>query len=660
MTFSQATPTGSGASLLIPALNLTVGTAGHVDHGKTSLVRNLTGCDTDSLKEEKERGMSIDLGFAPFAHRGLEVGIVDVPGHESFIRTMVAGATGIYCVLFVVAADDGVMPQTREHLDILALLGLRNGLIAMTKSDRVSPERLQEAEQQIRAQVAGTFLAGAPIVPVSNITGDGLLDLRERLAEILPTISPRDTGGPFRLPVDRSFAVKGFGTVVTGIPVSGSASIGDELQLVRQSNPVPESGRLRSVQVYQKQADTALAGQCAALNVPQWKHSGIRRGDAVVAPGFFSPHEWILCRLRVLLADRNQLRNGERIRFHAGTSDVTGSVYLLEGGRLGAGEEGVVQIRLDTALVLGPRDRFIVRSQTPPRTVAGGQVLEGLKRRLKRTLEETLTYAAEKAEAVNAPARSVELAIRRSGMTGAAVDELSRNTTLLPEEVAACLGQLKAGTVVVELGNGAFVHRETVDEAAAALVQALENYHRQEPLSSGATRPKLIEFAVVAAGCFEAAIAALIAQGRVAFNETTRRFAMASWKPQLPEAVAALCEQLESIFKQRLFNPLSVSEAGLELGARERDLQQAIKALKDSGRLVEVPEGILFHADAVAEAAAIAVRHFESEDRLESVKFKYLLNTTRKYALPMLDHLDAIGVTRRAGNTRFLKTRTAK
>ena len=638
-------------------INLTIGTAGHVDHGKTSLVRNLTGCDTDFLKEEKERGMSIDLGYAPFCFRDFEAGIVDVPGHENFIRTMVAGATGIDCVLFVVAADDGVMPQTREHLDILSLLGLRHGLIAMTKADRVSPDRLLEAEHQIRAQVEGTFLAGSPIVPVSNVSGDGLLDLCERLGEIVPNITRRDTGGPFRVPVDRSFVVKGFGTVVTGIAVSGSASIGDELELIRQKSSVPESGRLRSVQVYQEQAETALAGQCAALNIPQWKQSEIRRGDAVVAPGFFAPHEWILCQLRLLPADRNVLRNGDRIRFHAGTSDVTGSVYLLTAGQMIAGDEAVVQIRLDTPLVLGPRDHFIVRLQTPARTIAGGQVLEGLKRRLKRTNEATLTYAAEKSDAVNDPSLSVELCLRRSAMAGSTVEELSQSTTLLPEEVEACLEKLKSEGVVLPLGRNGFIHREIVLEVGGAILRALEEYHRVEPLSPGATKPKLIELAGLTAACFEVAMPPLLAQRQIVFHEAAHRLTLASWTPKLPPAVAALCEQIEALFRKRLFNPPSPTEAAQEIGAGGRDFDQALKALRESGRLVPVPDGVVFHADAIAQAVAIVNRHFEKESRLESVDFKYMLDTTRKFALPMLDHLDAIGVTRRVGNTRFLKKR---
>ncbi|MEI6034140.1 MAG: selenocysteine-specific translation elongation factor [Verrucomicrobiae bacterium] len=635
-------------------LNITVGTAGHVDHGKTALVMNLTGCDTDFLKEEKERGMSIDLGYAPFFFKEFEVGIVDVPGHENFIRTMVAGVTGIDAVMFVVAADDGVMPQTREHLDILSLLGVRAGLIVMTKTDRVTPDRVLEASQQIRDQVRGTFLESSVIVPASNVTGDGLGDLREHLARILLDIPRRDTGGPFRMPVDRTFAVKGFGTVVTGIPVSGAASLGDELEMIRQAGGEPERGRVRTVQVYQSQADWAQAGQCAALNIPQWKHDGIRRGDVVVTPGVFSRHEWVLCQLRVLPDERNVLRNGEKIRFHVGTADVTGSVYLLKTSRLTSGEEAVVQIRLDTPLVLGPRDHFIVRLQTPPRTVAGGLVLEGLPRRLKRTSEETLAYAEEKSEAVHDPVQSVELCLRRRGMDGATAMELAQETSMLAEDVEPCLAKLNAEAG----GRSRFFHRETIQEAAEKILAAIEDYHKAEPQSPGVTKARAAEASRLPAACFEAALAALLADRRIDFSLADRRLSLPGWQPSLPEAIAPVCARVEALFLDRLFHPPDPSEAARELGVDGPTCGLAIKALKEFGRLVEAPGGIVFHSNAVREAAARATEHIKKEGLLESVDFKYQIGTTRKFALPLIDHLDAIGVTRRVGNTRYLNTKT--
>jgi len=277
-------------------INLTIGTAGHIDHGKTALVKCLTGCDTDRLKAEKERGMSIDLGFAPCTIADIEVGIVDVPGHENFIKTMVAGAVGMDAVLLVVAADDGVMPQTREHLDILTLLGVRHGLVALTKVDRVDSESLELARAELDDYLRGTFLEDAPVLPVSSVTGEGFDGFFEALVAMMESVEPKPLDGVFRLPLDRSFSVKGYGTVVSGIPVCGSAKVDDPVELLPQGI----TGRIRGIEVYGRTSDTVKAGQCAALNVRQLDQRTISRGDTLTVPGYFSAGKWFVCTLRLL------------------------------------------------------------------------------------------------------------------------------------------------------------------------------------------------------------------------------------------------------------------------------------------------------------------------------------------------------------------------
>ena len=272
-------------------LNITLGTAGHIDHGKTALIKCLTGCDTDRLKAEKQRGMSIELGFAPCMISGLEIGIVDVPGHENFIKTMVAGATAIDGVIFVIAADDGVMPQTREHLDILGLLGIKYGIVALTKVDCVDDNRLQAVTTEIQNFLVGTFLQNEQIIPVSGITGQGFNGFYEALKELVGTIKPKKTDGVFRMPIERAFSLKGYGTVVAGIPISGSIATGDEVVVL----PKGIKGRTKAIQVYKRNSDTALSGQCAAINVSQWDYKTIRRGDVVTVGKYFSPQQWYLC-----------------------------------------------------------------------------------------------------------------------------------------------------------------------------------------------------------------------------------------------------------------------------------------------------------------------------------------------------------------------------
>ncbi len=306
--------------------NITLGTAGHIDHGKTSLVKLLTGCDTDRLKEEKERGMSIELGFAPCVVSGLEIGIVDVPGHENFVKTMVAGATGIDGAILVIAADDGVMPQTREHLEILTLLGVEHGMVALTKPDCVTPERIQAAREEIQAYLVGTFLDGAPIVPVSSITGQGFDEFYEALKSLVASIPTKKVDGLFRLPVERAFSAKGYGTIVAGIPACGSAAVGDEVVLLPQA----KMGRVRSIQAYNRDNSKALAGQCAAVNIPQWDHQEIGRGNVVTVPHYFSAETWYVCDLMMLSREKSHLKNGSHVKFHTGTSETPATVYLFQ------------------------------------------------------------------------------------------------------------------------------------------------------------------------------------------------------------------------------------------------------------------------------------------------------------------------------------------
>ena len=301
-----------------PLRNITLGTAGHIDHGKTALIRLLTGCETDRLREEKERGMSIELGFAPCVISGMEIGVVDVPGHENFVKTMVAGATGIDGAILVIAADDGVMPQTREHLDILTLLGIEHGIVALTKVDCVRAERVQAATQEITAFLVGTFLEGAPVLPVSSVTGEGFGDFYDALKALVETIEPKRTDGIFRVPLERAFSAKGYGTVAAGIPASGSVKVGDELVLLPQN----KKGRLRAVQVYGHDSDSAMVGQCAALNVPQWDPKDIKRGNVVTIADYFAPESWYLCELTLLMQEKSSLKNGAQVKFHTGTSET--------------------------------------------------------------------------------------------------------------------------------------------------------------------------------------------------------------------------------------------------------------------------------------------------------------------------------------------------
>ncbi len=629
-------------------INITLGTAGHIDHGKTLLIKCLTGCETDRLKEEKERGMSIDLGHAPCKIADLEVGIVDVPGHENFVKTMVAGASGMDGVIFVVAADDGVMPQTREHLDILMLLGIEHGIVALTKVDRVESDLLEIVQADLADYLQGTFLADAPILPVSSVTGEGFGPLWKALSDLVGAIEPKRVDGVFRLPVDRSFSIKGYGTVVSGIPVSGSAQIGDEIVLL----PQEVSGRIKAMQVYSQNAAMAQAGQCAALNVREWDHRSIERGQTVTVPGYYAPQEWCVCKLRLLPHDKLFIKNGSHVRFHTGTSDLPATVYLVQGDRMASGDESLVQVRLERSLVAAPGDRFIVRAQSPVQTIGGGVIVETVPRRLKRSRPEVVRDLTERAEAADDEASFVEYCVKVADAIAVQPADVSVRAKVLPGRLEEILGALVRAEKVIELTPGRYVHVDTVRDVGQRLVDAIGDYHRQSPDSPGLTLEALQAACGINKAVLEPLVALLTERGHLV--ERHHRLAL----PDHRETAAGqdpLLAGIEALFRERGFHPPSPDEVAEHSGAAKDRVAESLKLLVEHERLVQVGRDLLFHTDSVEHARQALVAFIGKEGKLESVKFKYLIDTTRKFAIPLLDYFDRTGVTRRVGNTRYLK-----
>jgi selenocysteine-specific elongation factor len=630
-------------------INITLGTAGHIDHGKTALVKLLTGCDTDTLKEEKERGMSIELGFAPCVIANLEVGIVDVPGHEHFIKTMVAGATGMDGVILVVAADDGIMPQTKEHLDILTLLGLEHGIIALTKIDRVPPERMAAVKEDLRLLLGGTFLEAAPILPISNVTGEGLDGFVKGLQALVRSIRPKTAEGVFRLPVEKIFSIKGHGTVVTGIPLAGAAKLGDEIVLLPQGLP----GRITGLQVYGREADTVLAGQCAAVNVRHWDAKAVHRGNTMTVPGFFAPADWYACRLRLLAREKFSLKHAAEVKFHTGTSEVLGTVYLMQGDRASAGEECLVQLRLDEPLIAGPGDRFILRTASPPATIGGGIIVEATPRRLKRNQPEVQQDLAARAQAVLSAKAFVEYCLRTAESVAATEAEVAYRSKTPPARLREILKELVGAGRAALLAPGLYIHTETAREAEQRLADLLGDFHKQSPQSPGMELDALVAASGIAKNVLASLLARLKAAGKTA--ERSGRFALATHRETFADKDREAMERVEALFRERLFSPPGTAEVAA--GARISDSEAAriVRLLLEHQRLVQVAPDILFHAEAVERARAIVVDFIRKEGQMESVKMKYLLDTTRKFAIPMLDHLDRIGVTRAVGHTRYLR-----
>jgi selenocysteine-specific elongation factor len=631
-------------------VNITLGTAGHIDHGKTALVKCLTGCETDRLKEEKERGMSIDLGFAPCKIADTQVGIVDVPGHENFIKTMVAGAAGMDGVILVVAADDGVMPQTREHLEILTLLGIRHGIVALTKIDRVAADARQEVIAEVAAFLHGTFLEGVPILPLSNITGEGFDAFLESLWDLVRSIKPKRTDGVFRMPLERAFSVQGYGTVVAGIPISGSARAGDEVVLL----PENLSGRIRRIEVYGETSDAVLAGQCAALNVGHWDHREIRRGNTLTLPGYFVPQEWFVCSLRLLRREKLFLKTGAEVRFHTGTSDVAAMFYPLKGSHMEGGMEDLMQVRVKTPLVAGPGDFFIIRTPSPVRTIGGGRIVEGVDRRFKGSRAGVYEDMQERADAVLDERRFVEYCVRRGESTAVGEQDVAARAKVPRERLRQILADLAGQGRITALSAGAYIHKDTVAEIENRLVNMIGDFHRKSPSSPGMAMDDLRQSAAIDRVVFDSLLSSLKGAGRIV--EANQRLALPDHRSTFRDEDAKLLEAVEAMFREGAFHPPGIDEIAQKTAVKQDKIEKLIKILREHGRLVEVEKGILFHADAVARARELLIAHIQQEGRLESVQFKYLLDTTRKFALPLLDYFDRAGLLRRSGNTRFLKS----
>ena len=629
--------------------NITLGTAGHIDHGKTELIKFLTGCDTDRLKAEKERGMSIDLGYAPCTLANMQVGIVDVPGHEHFVKTMVAGAAGMDGAILVVAADDGVMPQTREHLDILTLLGVRHGVVALTKIDKVDADHQELATEELIDFLRGTFLEDAPVLPVCNLTGEGFEDFYRALADLVGAIRPKRTDGVFRVPVDRAFSARGHGTVVAGIPVSGSAREGDEIVLLPQGI----EGRIRSIEVYGDKSDVVRAGQCAALNVRHWEQGTIKRGNVIAEPGYFEPSEWYVCAIRLLPHERLALKNGARARFHTGTSEQTAAVYLVEGSRLHGGEESIIQVRLSDPLVAGPGDPFILRSLSPVATIGGGTVVEAMARRQKRNRPGIARDLARRAAAAGSDRDFVEYCVRTADGLVADEASLSRRAKLPRALLSEVLGELARDGRITGVAGERYAHADTLSEAAEAVTAALTDFHTASPAAPGMERAALADATALPRAVLDAAVARLLAVGGV--TEDGGRLALPEHTVSFSPEEQRLLDGLEAAFRDAGFRPPSPDAAVEQTGADRRKGQWALKTLLAHDRLVEVADGLVFHREAVDGAREALVDYIRREGRLESVKFKYLLDTSRKYAIPLLDYFDRVGVTSRVGHTRHLK-----
>jgi selenocysteine-specific elongation factor len=628
------------------------GTAGHVDHGKSALVLALTGTDPDRLAEEKAREMTIDLGFAFLALPGVAdtVAIVDVPGHEMFIRNMVAGASGVDAALFVVAADEGVMPQTVEHLEVLRQLGIADGVVALTKIDRVADPRLDAVQEETAKLIAGSFLEQAAIVPASATTGEGVEEVRRAMADVAARTEPRASAGPFRLPIDRVFVLKGVGTVVTGSVVSGSATVGDEMECLPGGRRV----RIRNIHVHEQPVRHALAGQRAALNLPDVAKDELHRGDVLATPGPFAPSTMMDVRVTLARTLRSPLEQRDRVRLHHGTAEVMGRVVLLEGDEMRAGGSGLAQLRLESPLVAAPGDRFVMRSYSPMTVTGGGTIIDP--HPPKRRKARGAAAVAEREELP--PAERAMDALSSAGPHGLPVAELALRCSLPADELHSILDDLCKQDRARPGRQAAWFSETAVREMESQIVQCLEALHADTPVHASLPLNAVIEVVAPSAAkreCFRLALDALTEGGVVVRSGDRVRLAShaASWTG---EAAAARDEILRRLLDNGLAVP-SPEELAPHLSVNPKECLRLLDALAASGDVVRVAPDMFVHAQVVAHATSAVQDYLQRQRTMTIGECRELLGASRKYLLPFLEHLDSAGITTRRGNHRILARR---
>ncbi|MGI8913280.1 MAG: selenocysteine-specific translation elongation factor [Chloroflexota bacterium] len=615
-----------------------VGTAGHVDHGKSTLVYRLTGMDPDRLAEEKRRGMTIDLGFAWLAlPSGREVSIVDVPGHERFVRNMLAGVGGIDVALLVVAADEGMMPQTREHLAIIDLLGIRHGVVVVTKIDMVEADWLELATDDIRQELAGTVLEGAPLLPVSAVSGAGLDALKATLDTVLATITPPTPSGYPRLPVDRVFTLSGHGTVVTGTLLDGALRVGDEVEVL----PSGLRSRVRSLQTHRHKVEVAPPGSRVAANLVGLTVDQLHRGDVLCRPGALQPTMTVDVSLRLLAVAGQSLVAGDAVLFYSGAAEIPATVRILNGASIAPEQTGAAQLRLVEAAVLRRGDHFIVRRPSPPETIGGGVVLDPQARRVRRGGASVVLTSEMDAHAL------LEEVLRSRRLW--AISDLAERLQLPPTATALAVQELQQEGFAIVAGE-AVAANEGWQALAAAAHRTLAAYHAAQPLRAGMPREELRERLGIAPALWLPVTQRLIADGVLAQRGALLR--EPDFAPRLSPAQQQRAAGVLAALSAGGYSPPSLSDL-LGTGADDADL---LAYLVEQGQVVRLNEQLVYSGTTYQDMVRRVLTTLEGGP-ITVAQVRDLLDISRRYSLALLEHLDALRITRRSGDERTLLRR---
>ena len=627
--------------------NTIIGTAGHVDHGKTLLIKALTGTDTDRLHEEKKRGITIELGFAylPLPD-GSRAGIIDVPGHEKFIKNMLAGAGSVDVALLIVAADEGFMPQTREHLSILTLLGIKRGVIALTKTDLVEKDWLDMVKMDIEEEVAGTFLQNAPILPVCAVTGEGIDALKEELYTLLDQSQPRATHIPFRLPIDRVFPVEGFGTVVTGTLVEGVLNEGDSVTLY----PSIAAARVRNIQVHGQDQQTAYAGQRVAVNLAGLKYTDITRGDTLAANGSMENSSLLDVALTILPGTLREIANNSRLHLHIGSSELLCRLVLMEGDALSPGQKAYAQLRLAQPLAARPGDRFVVRFYSPLETVGGGLVLDPQPQKHHR--EDAAVLEGFKLLEQGSPAQQISQMILRQSPSFLSSKALKRRFFKEDPAFDQAVEGLIKNQEVVPLTEELVLHQGYIDLLGQKGRTLLSAYHQANPLKGGMPRSELWGKLLPGedTALADRVINLVLAQGFIKEKESL--LADKDFKSLISKRHQQIMDDLTALFLSAGVEAPDLDEVSKPYDKEKKIYKQSFDALIDSDVLVVLTPKMAIHKSHYTDA-------LQTFDRLEAEKgevvlgtFRDALGTSRKYAVALLEHFDKKGLTKKTGDLR--------
>ncbi len=634
---------------VFPLKQIILGTAGHIDHGKTSLIKAISGTDTDRLKEEKERGITIELGFAALdLPGGQHLGIVDVPGHEKFVKNMVAGATGIDIVVMVIAADEGVMPQTREHMEICTLLGVKYGLVAVTKIDMVDEEWLELALEDIRDFVKGTFLEEAPVAAVSSTTGKGIPEFIETLDDMAAKIPDRPHSDLFRLPIDRVFTMKGFGTVITGTLISGQVKVGEPIMIY----PSGITSKVRGIQVHNQSAEQAAAGMRTAINFQGLEKEAIRRGEVLSKPGNLVASYMVDVSLHYLTSNKKPLKNRTRVRFHTGTSEVLGNAILLDRKELLPDEGTVVQLRLDTPVALVKDDRFVIRSYSPVYTIGGGKVINPIPLKHKRFKPETVDNL--KALDDQAPDAIIAVQVAAAGYQGISFSHLKMMTNLPDKQLDKILQTLLSHKTLiqVEKENRLYIHQNGFDKLKKDIQHQLAAYHKANPLRTGMPKEELkTKFSpLLTSKLFNLTLNQVIKEKDVAQEENMIR--LASHAVSLGGKQADVRDKILKTYLKAGLQPPYFKELVKSLDSDTKRANDVLQHLVAEGTIIKVKEDLYFHSQAIKGLKNKLIEYLTAQGEITTPQFKEMTGVSRKYVIPLAEYFDATQVTLRVGDVR--------